>query len=165
MSRRAQPRRAARPGQADTELGQVMDELKQLREKVRVLASSAERADMGRRAEPVQVNVQGEDLAPMRSPQAGAPPVVMLIAQPLQVAIPNPAIPTIGTFPAPVPSSSLPLMDIVPDNVRLDIMRGLDVALTAMWPSTAQYSSARTSPLCRHKVWVWQRPHVLDRGM
>ena len=78
---------------------------------------SAERADMGRRAEPVQVNVQVEDPAPMRSPQAGAPPVVMLIAQPLQVAIPNPAIPTIGTFPAPVPSSSLPLMDIVPDNV------------------------------------------------
>ena len=120
--KRSQPARKAREGTMDNVLGEVLDELKQLRAEVNSIRSKVEiMQDLETESAPTSniavASAQGGDTDTSL-------PVNQLPGIQAAMSANNSVI-----HPSPIPSSSLPLTDIVPDNVRKDIVRGKDVNL------------------------------------
>ena len=157
-ARRKQPARQSSQKSTDNLLGQVLDELCQLKEEVNALkgdkanTSKQDVADLlagtsgrhdtdllqtqaampeGLSAVPDIHPPVSPHLAPQTQQQAQAHVSVLPSCSNVAVATAQGAYPTetVSRPTIPLPSSSLPATDIVPENVRKDILRGKDVNL------------------------------------
>ncbi len=146
------PPRKAQQKSNDDGLNAVLAELRSLREEVaeiknkhlkntasasaapEIASSTSPAAASSAMAPSAQVAATSAQLSTPLAPDAAKPatsaeiptlpaPITAPVPAPLTTALPSSA------SPAVVPSSSLPLMDIVPDNVRKDIIKGRDINL------------------------------------
>ena len=132
---RKQPARQNSTGGGMEELlAGVLDELKTLKEQMKAVTEAQQVAVPAVEAQlnivQVPQNNQQGAACVVAEPQ-GLPPT------PLQVPVTVPVPSTSSSYDlvsmsAPVPSSSLPMVDLVPENVRKDIIRGKDINLAQL---------------------------------
>ena len=101
------------------ELKTLREEVKELKERGHPISSNQENPDVGLRT--TYASVQPQSAEPLATTSSCSPSTNQL--------------PTTNQLPiatAQVPSSSLPLVDIVPEHIRQDIIRGKDINLVQL---------------------------------
>ena len=133
MSGKKQPtRRAKQTGSVEEVLVTVLDELRRLKEQVQVTT------DNNSASNDVQPTVEAMESTSQEKPQPCSDLPTNYMPNSM-LGQGNATMWTIGNNPIvvaspskPVPSSSLPLVDMIPDNLRKDILRGKNINLAQL---------------------------------